>query len=66
MTNIVSFNVGVEIGQGLALTFVLIGLSIWRTRAGFIRHAFVTNAALMSAGFLLAGYQMSGYVLGLR
>ena len=66
VTNIVSFNVGVEIGQGLALTFVLIGLSIWRTRAGFIRHAFVTNAALMSAGFLLAGYQMSGYVLGLR
>src|SRR5213593_2425547 len=34
VANIASFNVGVEIGQGLALTFVLIGLSIWRTRAG--------------------------------
>ena len=66
VTNIVSFNVGVEIGQGLALTFVLIGLSLWRTRAGFTRHAFATNAALMSAGFLLVGYQMSGYFLAPR
>jgi HupE / UreJ protein len=66
VTNIVSFNLGVEVGQGLALTFVLIALSIWRTRAGFMRHAFVTNAALMSAGFLLVGYQMSGYFLAPR
>jgi len=66
ITNIVSFNAGVEIGQGLALTFVLIGLSLWRTRAGFMRYAFVTNAALMSAGFLLVGYQMSGYFLAPR
>jgi len=66
ITNIVSFNAGVEIGQGLALTFVLIGLSLWRTRPGFMRHAFVTNAALMSAGFLLVGYQMSGYFLAPR
>src|SRR3954467_5882371 len=41
--NIVSFNVGVEIGQGLALTAVLIGLTYWRTRIGFLKHAFVTN-----------------------
>jgi len=66
VTNIVSFNLGVEIGQGLALTFVLIALTFWRTRAGFMRHAFVTNAALMSAGFLLAGYQMSGYFIAPR
>jgi hypothetical protein len=32
VTNIVSFNVGVEMGQMLALTFVLIGLTWWRTR----------------------------------
>ena len=33
VANIVSFNVGVEIGQVLALTAVLIALSYWRTRA---------------------------------
>src|SRR5262245_15826640 len=31
VANIVSFNVGVEIGQGLALTAILIALSYWRT-----------------------------------
>ena len=61
VTNIVSFNVGVEIGQVLALTAVLIGLSYWRTRTGFLRHAFMTNALLMLGGFLLVGYQLTGY-----
>jgi HupE / UreJ protein len=63
VTNIVSFNVGVEIGQVLALTAVLIVLSYWRTRDGFLRHAFVTNAALMTGGFILTGYQLAGYFL---
>ena len=61
--NILSFNVGVEIGQGLALAAVFIGLSYWRTRAGFLRHAFVTNTMLMVGGFLLVGYQITGYVV---
>src|SRR5881396_2882627 len=61
ITNIVSFNVGVEIGQVLALTAVLIALSWWRTRSGFLRHAFMTNAALMTGGFILVGYQLAGY-----
>jgi hypothetical protein len=61
VTNIVSFNVGVEIGQVLALTAVLIALSYWRTRPGFLRHAFVTNTALMVGGFMLVGYQLTGY-----
>lgn len=63
VANIVSFNVGVEIGQMLALSGVLIGLAFWRTRRGFLQHAFVTNALLMTGGFLLVGYQLSGYVL---
>jgi hypothetical protein len=61
VTNIVSFNVGVEVGQVLALTAVLIALSIWRTRRGFLRHAFATNTILMTVGFLLIGYQVAGY-----
>ena len=61
VTNIVSFNVGVEIGQVLALTAVLIGISYWRRHPGFLRHSFTANAALMSGGFILAGYQLVGY-----
>jgi len=61
VTNIVSFNVGVEIGQVLALTAILIGISIWRTRPGFLQHAFATNTALMVGGFILMGYQLTGY-----
>ena len=61
VTNIVSFNVGVELGQVLALTAVLIVLSIWRTRPGFLQHAFATNAVLMTVGFVLVGYQVAGY-----
>ena len=63
VANILSFNVGVEIGQGLALTAILIGLSYWRTRSGFFQHAFATNAVVMGCGFLLVGYQLSGYFL---
>jgi hypothetical protein len=63
VANIVSFNVGVEIGQVLALTGVLIALSYWRTRPGFLRHAFATNTLLMIGGFLLVGYQLTGYVV---
>ena len=63
VANIVSFNVGVEIGQGLALTAVLIALSFWRTRPGFLRHAFATNTVLMTVGFVLVGYQIAGYYM---
>ena len=63
VANIVSFNVGVEMGQGLALTFILIALTFWRTRSGFFHHAFATNAIVMACGFLLVGYQLSGYFL---
>jgi hypothetical protein len=61
VTNIVSFNVGVEIGQVLALTAILIGISAWRTSPGFLRHAFATNTLLMVGGFMLMGYQLTGY-----
>jgi HupE / UreJ protein len=62
VANILSFNVGVEIGQVLALTAILIALGVWRTRPGYLRHAFVTNTVLMTVGFLLVGYQIAGYV----
>jgi len=61
VTNIISFNVGVEIGQVLALTGVLIALTVWRTRPGFMQHAFLANTLLMVGGFMLVGYQLTGY-----
>jgi len=63
MANLLSFNVGVEIGQFLALTAVLIGLAYWRSRPGFSRHAFGANAALMTGGFVLIGFQLTGYMV---
>ena len=63
VANILSFNVGVEIGQGLALTAILIGLTYWRTSSGFLRHAFAFNGLVMACGFLLVGYQLSGFFL---
>ncbi|MBK9240077.1 MAG: HupE/UreJ family protein [Acidobacteria bacterium] len=61
--NLLAFNVGVEIGQGLALMGILIALTYWRTRSGFLRHAFATNTVLMAGGFMLMGHQLAGYVV---
>ena len=63
VVNIMSFNVGVEIGQVIVLTAVLAVLTWWRSRPGFLRHAVVTNGVLMAIGFLLVGYQLSAYFL---
>jgi hypothetical protein len=66
VANIVSFNIGVEIGQMLALTAVLVALGYWRTRTGYLRHAYLTNAVLMTAGFIFIGYQLTGYLVAGR
>jgi hypothetical protein len=63
VANIVSFNVGVEIGQLMALAILLILINAWRASGGFARHATAFNVTLMFAGFLLAGYQTAGYFL---
>lgn len=59
--NLLAFNVGVEIGQLVALAMILILMSFWRKTDGFFRHAYTANVAMMSAGFLLMGYQLTGY-----
>lgn len=61
--NLIAFNVGVEIGQLLALSAILIIMSYWRQTAGFFRHAYTANVVMMSAGFLLMSYQICGYIL---
>ena len=59
--NILAFNVGVEIGQLLALSAILIAMSFWRRSEAFEHQTFAANVALMSAGFVLTGFQLVGY-----
>lgn len=61
LTNLIGFNVGVEVGQFIALAFVLIVISAWRQFDSFKKFATVTNILLMTAGFVLIGYQLTGY-----
>ena len=64
VANIISFNVGVEIGQLLALVVLLVLINAWRAVGSFDRHANAFNLLLMFAGFALAAYQISGYYFG--
>ena len=59
--NMVAFNVGVEIGQLLALAAILIVMGYWRRTGSFLRHAYTANVAILTAGFVLIGYQLTGY-----
>ena len=61
--NMIAFNVGVEVGQLLALGMILVVMRYWRSTASFTRYAFSGNIALMAAGFVLAGFQFTGFVL---
>ena len=63
VANLIAFNVGVEIGQLLALSAILIVMGYWRRTASFWRHAYTANVAMMSAGFLLMGYQLTGLIV---
>jgi hypothetical protein len=62
ITNLLSFNLGVELGQVLALSIILIALLQWRRMPSFALHAFTANTILMCAGFALAGNQLAGYL----
>lgn len=59
---IISFNIGVEIGQIIALIFMLILLTQWRKYASFLRFSKVANDALMFVGFMLLLMQLHGYL----
>lgn len=60
--NMIAFNVGVEVGQLLALGMILVVMRYWRSTASFARHAFTGNVVLMTAGFVLAGFQFTGFL----
>ena len=59
--NLLAFNVGVEIGQLLALSAILIVMGYWRRTESFWKHAYSANTVMMTLGFVLIGYQLTGY-----
>jgi hypothetical protein len=59
--NLVAFNVGVELGQIIALATILILMGFWRRSGDFMRHAYSANVALMASGFIFVGYQLTGF-----
>lgn len=59
--NLLAFNVGVELGQLLALGVIVIAMDTWRRHPSFLKHALLTNMLLMAGGFMLIGYQLTGY-----
>src|SRR5215813_14723193 len=64
--NMVGFNIGVEIGQLIALAVFLIIMLQWRRAASFERSAVIANAFILAAGFVLIEYQLAGYVVGAK
>ena len=61
--NMLAFNVGVEIGQLIALGLILSLLMWWRRHPSYMKHAYLTNTLLMAAGFAFFGMQMTGFFL---
>ena len=61
--NLLAFNIGVEIGQLLTLSAILIVMGFWRKTDSFWRHAYSANTVMMTLGFVLIGYQLTGYFI---
>jgi hypothetical protein len=63
VANMIAFNIGVELGQFMALVFIVIVINFWRKLPSFERFSTITNTMLMSAGMMLMGLQLTGYYL---
>ena len=63
ITNLIAFNIGVELGQLIALTIILLIINFWRKHTSFIQLSTITNSLLMSTGFMLIGFQLTGYFI---
>ncbi len=61
LMRILSFNVGVEVGQVLALVGMVGLLAIWRGHASFKRFSHIANLGLIIAGIYLLFVQLHGY-----
>jgi hypothetical protein len=62
LANLLAFNVGVEVGQLLALFVILIVMGYWRRSPNFMRQASVANIIMVGLGVLLTYQQIAGYI----
>jgi hypothetical protein len=62
LTNLIGFNLGVEIGQVLVLVVVVFLLNHWRTSPSFERGSRVANWGLVAVGLALTAYQLAGWI----
>ena len=60
--NLIAFNLGVELGQFFALTFILIALSVWRRYESYLKFSTASNTLLMSGGLMFILFQVTGYI----
>lgn len=63
LPNLLAFNLGVEIGQLLALSAILVFMTRWRATPAFARQAYAVNVLVMIAGFTLMGFQITGWIV---
>ena len=61
LLRILSFNVGVEVGQIVALSVMLIFLTGWRKAAAFTKFSYAANVGLIAGGIFLFFMQFHGY-----
>lgn len=61
LMNIISFNIGIEFGQIIALTVMLLLLAGWRKSDSFKPFSVISNYGLIFAGIFLFMMQMHGY-----
>lgn len=62
LANLLAFNVGVEVGQILALFIILIVMGYWRRSPNFMQHATFANIIMVFLGILLTYQQVAGYL----
>ena len=63
LENLLAFNIGVELGQFLALSLILITISYWRRSPRFLSSSVIANSLIMSGGMMFIGFQLTGYFL---
>lgn len=61
LANLVSFNIGVEVGQVIVLAVVVTLLNLWRPRPSFAAGANYANLLLLAGGVALTLYHLRGY-----
>lgn len=62
LVNLLAFNVGVEVGQLLALFVILIVMGYWRRSPKFMTQATYANIIMVLLGVLLTYQQIAGFI----